>query len=330
MEETIAKPASSTPIIDIHAHLKVPGDVFKGILALDARPSNERGVSDPDMAAILSNADARLKDMDRLGIDISALTPAPPRGFYELDPEKGLAVARLVNDYAVEFIARSPDRLVSLGIIPLQDVELSVSELNRAVTELGLKGVRINTNINRKELDDPIFEPFWAAAEELGALVFLHPQYFTDPARLGDFNMGNMVGQPLETTLALTHIILGGVLERHPRVKLIAAHGGGYFPFYTGRFDEAAHVRPDYMPAITKPPSSYLKTIYFDTIIYRPEAVSYLAGLVGVGQIAMGTDRPYDTSLKDPVGLIRSVPDLSEADQDRILGGTAAALLGLA
>ncbi len=326
----MAKPASSTPIIDLHAHLKVPGDVFQGIPEVDTRPSNDRGVSDPDLVPALSNVDARLKDMDRLGIDISALTPAPPRGFYGLDPEKGLAVARLVNDYAVEFIARSPDRLVSLAIIPLQDVELSVSELNRAVTELGLKGVRINTNINRKELDDPIFEPFWARAEELGTLVFLHPQYFTDPARLGDFNLGNIVGQPLETTLALTHIIIGGVLERHPGIKLIAAHGGGYFPFYTGRFDEAAHMQPDTMPAITQAPSSYLKNIYFDTIIYRPEAVSYLADLVGVGQIVMGTDRPYDSSLKDPVGLVRSVPGLGQADQDRILGGTAAALLGLA
>ncbi|MEE8515156.1 MAG: amidohydrolase family protein [Alphaproteobacteria bacterium] len=326
----MASLASSTPIIDIHAHLKVPGDVFKGLLEIDARPSGERGVSDPGLAAALSNADARIADMDRLGIDISALTPAPPRGFYGLDGESGLAVARLVNDYAAEFITRSPNRLVSLGVLPLQDVDRSVLELNRAVTELGLKGVRINTNINRKELDDPIFEPFWARAEELGTLVFLHPQYFTEPARLGDFNMGNMVGQPLETTLALTHIILGGVLERHPRVKLIAAHGGGYFPFYTGRFDEAQHMRPDYMPAITRPPSSYLKTIYFDTIIYRPEAVSYLADLVGIGQIVMGTDRPYDTSLKDPVGLIRSVTGLCEADQGRILGGTAAALLGLA
>jgi len=278
----MANSGSNTPIIDIHAHLKVPGDVFQGILKLDARPSNDRGVSDPDLVAVLSDADARIADMDRLGIDISALTPAPPRGFYELEPELGLAVARLANDYAAEFITRGSNRLVSLGIVPLQDVGHAVTELKRAVSELGLKGVRINTNINRKELDDPVFEPFWAAAEELGTLVFLHPQYFTDPARLGDFNMSNIVGQPLETTLALSHIIIGGVIERHPGIKLIAAHGGGYFPFYTGRFDEAQHMQPDTMPAITRPPSHYLKNIYFDTIIYRPAAVSYLADLVGV------------------------------------------------
>ncbi len=326
----MAKSNSSIPIIDIHAHLKAPGDIFKGILDVDARPSNERGISDPTLVPALSNADARITDMDRLGIDISALTPAPPRGFYELDPEKGLAVARLVNDFAAEFVAQGSNRLVSLGIVPLQDVGRSITELKRAVTELGLKGVRINTNINRRELDDPLYEPFWAAAEELGTLVFLHPQYFTDPARLGDFNLGNIVGQPLETTLALAHIIIGGVIERHPRIKLIAAHGGGYFPFYTGRFDEAAQMRPDTMPAITQPPSHYLKNIYFDTIIYRPEAVAYLADLVGVERIVMGTDRPYDSSLKDPVGLIRSVPGLDEADQRQILGGTAAELLGLA
>ena len=325
----MAKLGSSIPIIDIHAHLKIPGEIFKGILEADARPSNDRGVSDPALVAALSDADARINDMDRLGIDISALTPAPPRGFYELEPELGLAVARLANDFAAEFITQGSNRLLSLGIIPLQDVDRSVTELKRAVTELGLKGVRINTNINRRELDDPLFEPFWAAAEELGTLVFLHPQYFTDPARLGDFNMGNIVGQPLETTLALAHIIIGGVIERHPRIKLIAAHGGGYFPFYTGRFDEAQHMRPDTMPAITQPPSSYLKNIYFDTIIYRPEAVSYLADLVGVERLVMGTDRPYDSGLKDPVGLIRSVPGLGEGDQAQILGGTAAELLGI-
>ncbi len=326
----MAKLGSSIPIIDIHAHLKIPGEIFKGILEADARPSNDRGVSDPALVAALSDADARINDMDRLGIDISALTPAPPRGFYELEPELGLAVARLANDFAAEFITQGSNRLLSLGIIPLQDVDRSVTELKRAVTELGLKGVRINTNINRRELDDPLFEPFWAAAEELGTLVFLHPQYFTDPSRLVDLNMGNIVGKPLETTLALAHIIIGGVIERHPRIKLIAAHGGGYLPFYTGRFDEAAQMRPDTMPAITQAPSHYLKNIYFDTIIYRPEAISYLADLVGVERIVMGTDRPYDSSLKDPVGLIRSVPGFGEADQRAVLGGTAAELLGLA
>jgi aminocarboxymuconate-semialdehyde decarboxylase len=267
--------------------------------------------------------------MDAQGIDMAVLTPAPPRGIYRETEDKAAAIANAVNDFAAGVAAQFPDRLVTFGIIPMQHAAASVAVMQRGVKELGLKGFRIATNIAGLELDNPGFEDIYAAAEELDAMIYTHPQGFTQPDRLADFNMANVVGNPLDSTLSVSHLIFGGVLERHPRLKVFISHGGGYFPFYLGRFDHAFEARAECRTHISKPPREYMKRLYFDTVVFKPEMVAYLAQSVGVEKIMMGTDRPYDMGENEPIALVDAVPGLSDADRAAIKGGNAAALFGI-
>jgi aminocarboxymuconate-semialdehyde decarboxylase len=195
--------------------------------------------------------------------------------------------------------------------------------------ELGHKGLRVSTNNARAEVGERRFDPFSARAEREGALNMLHPQGFTEPDRLDDYFMTHAVGQPLETTLALSQMIFGGVFERFPQLKLCAAHGGGYFPFYLGRFEQSYRERKECRQHISKSPAEFVRQIWFDTVVFRPDAIGYLAGVVGADRIVMGTDSPYDMGEKDPVGLVKAVPNLPDAAKAAILGGNAAALLGI-
>jgi len=331
---------AKTPVIDIHGHINLAKP--KALLAERLPPKPEKpdsskagvhktggGITDKSRGKILSDVDARLKDMDGMGVDIMALTPSPPGGFYKLDEELAGEIARSVNDETAKVARDHPDRFVALGNVPLQHVDLSVRELERAMSELGHKGMRLGTNLAGVELGDRRFDPFWAAAEKLGAVIFLHPQGFTQPERLQDYFMTNVVGQPLETTLALSQMIFGGVFERFPGLKLCAAHGGGFLPFYLGRFEQAYRERAECRVHISKPPEYYVKKILFDTVLFRPDQIAFLVNLVGHDKVMMGTDSPYDMGENHPFKLIENVPSLSATQKTDILGGNAARLLGL-
>lgn len=321
----------AAPIIDIHAHLSpaAPEELIAPhrTVAKSTRPGG--GLSDKSKAVVLSDMAARIADMDELGIDMTALTPGPDGNFYKEPGAAGLAIARVINDYVAELVARHPDRLIGLGVLPMQDAARSVAEMERGVRELDLRGFRLATNINGMELDDPSLEDVYSAAEELDTLLFTHPGGFTQPDRLGDFHLNNVIGNPLDSTLTVTRLIFGGVLERHPRLKVFISHGGGYFPFYFGRFDHAWEEREDCRRNISRPPSEYLPQLYFDTVVFKPEIIAFLTQTVGVAHVMMGTDRPYDMGENDPVGLVGRVPGLSDADRNAILGGNAATLLKL-
>ena len=178
-------------------------------------------------------------------------------------------------------------------------------------------------------MSDPSFAAFWAKAEALGAVVFIHPNSFTQPQRFGGYYFSNVIGNPLDTTMALHWLIFDGVLERHPNLKIIAVHGGGFLPAYSGRIDHAWGARSDAHGDLPHPPSTYLKKIYFDTIVFTPHQLEALVNLFGVGQILLGTDYPYDMAEYDPLGHIASVSSLSEADRAAIAGGNAKRLFGL-
>lgn len=321
--------------IDIHGHLNVPG--ARGLLAApDAGGGGAKkghvtpgGISDPARTPILHDMAARLADMDAIGVDVMALSPTPQPGYYKADRALSQSVSALQNDYVARVVGDNRGRFVGLGIVQLQHVADSVAELERAVTQLGLKGVFVAAHVAEYELGDARFDPFWAAAEDLGALIFLHPMGFTEPKRLEPYFMTNVVGQPLETTLALAQMIFGGVFERFPRLKVLAVHGGGFLPFYLGRFEQAYRERKECRVHIQRPPKDYVKQIYFDTVVFEPEAIAYLVALLGVDHVLMGSDRPFDMGDNDPVGLVRRVPGLSPDDQAKILGGNAQALLGL-
>lgn len=327
----MAHASSKPPVIDIHGHI----NIGKGRAIMEAKhPAKPRkggasGLTDKSRAPILVDVDARIADMDGMGVDMMLLTPSPPNGFYRASEDVADEVARATNDEVARIARDHADRFMACGNVALQHVEQAGAELARGMQELGLKGMRISTNIARAELGDRRFDPFWARAEREGALIMLHPQGFTEPDRLEDYFMTNAVGQPLETTLALSQMIFGGVFERFPKLKLCAAHGGGYFPFYLGRFEQAYRERKECRQHISKSPAEFVRHIWFDTVVFRPDAIGYLAGVVGADRIVMGTDSPYDMGEKDPVGLVKSVPNLPDTAKAAILGGNAATLLGV-
>ncbi len=284
-----------------------------------------------DRAPKLSTIATRLKDMDRMGIDIQAVSPAPNQCSYWAEPGFGLEISRMVNDRLAEIVATWPDRFVGLGTVPLQNVDMAVAELERCVKKLGLRGVEINPNVNGMDLTDPKLnlDKFFAKVQELGVVIFMHPLGFTQGERFMDHYFNNVIGNPLETTTAVSHLIFDGVMERHPKLKIVLPHAGGYLAHYWARMDHAHRARPDCHTVIKKAPSSYLKKFYFDTITFDRDMLRHLIDKWGEDHVLLGTDYPYDMGEVDPVGLIDSVARLSRADKDRIMGGNAAKLLGI-
>ena len=282
-----------------------------------------------DRGPKLSTIELRLKDMDRMGIDIQAVSPAPQQTYYWAEPGLGLEVSRMINDRLAEIVAQWPDRFVGLGTVPLQNVELAVTELERCVKQLGLRGVEINPNVNGKELTEPSLslDRFFAKARELDIVIFMHPTGFTQGERLMDHYFNNLIGNPLDTTVGTSHLIFGGMMERHPGLKIVLPHAGGYLGHYWARMDHGWRARPDCRTIIKKAPTSYLKKFYFDTITFDPEMLRNLIDKFGPQQVLLGTDYPFDMGEEDPVGLINSVPRLSAADKQKIMGETAARLL---
>ena len=282
-----------------------------------------------DRGPKLTSIELRLKDMDRMGIDIQAVSPAPQQTYYWAEPGLGIEVSRTINNRLAEIVATWPDRFVGLGTVPLQNVELAVTELERCVRQLGLRGVEINPNVAGRELTDPSLnlDRFFAKARELDIVIFMHPTGFTQGERLMDHYFNNLIGNPLDTTVGTSHLIFGGVMERHPGLKIVLPHAGGFLGHYWARMDHGWRARPDCRTIIKKPPTSYLKKFYFDTIAFDPEMLRNLIDKYGPQQVLLGTDYPFDMGEEDPVGLINSVPRLSAADKQKIMGETAARLL---
>jgi aminocarboxymuconate-semialdehyde decarboxylase len=276
----------------------------------------------------LTRVEARLASMDAAGIDVQAVSPVPTQYHYWAEREVAEKIVAAINDRIAAICASRPERLVGLGSVALQFPELAADQLEHAMRELHLKGVIISTAVGGAELADPRFEVFWTRAEALGAVVFIHPMGCSLGARLTPYYLSNVIGNPAETTVALAHLIFSGMFDCHPKLKVVAAHGGGYFPFYTARFDHGWRVRPE-AHTCASAPSSYLKKIWFDSLVYEPGQLEYLIRRAGAGNVVLGTDFPFDMGMDDPVGLLNSVAGLSDDDRVLIRGGNASRLLGL-
>lgn len=323
-------------IIDIHAHLGIPA--AQELLHPYAAQAPAMGFSCAQTDAVnrdlfsrigrkLNSIDERLVEMDAAGVDIQALSPLPGQTIYAAPPDIAREAARVTNDGIAAAVARHPDRFVGMGVVPLQAPELAIAEMKRCTKQLGLRGIEISSHVGGRELSEPEFRRFFAAAEELGVLVFLHPLGFTHGERLRDHYLNNLLGNPIDSTIAVAHLIFGGILEQIPGLKLCIAHGGGYAATYWGRLDHAWRVRPDCRQHIPKPPSHYLRMLYFDTLVFDKAQLRFLIATHGADHLCLGTDYPFDMSEPDPIGFHAEV---AESERDRILGGTAAGLLGLA
>jgi aminocarboxymuconate-semialdehyde decarboxylase len=282
----------------------------------------------PNALPKLTQLEIRLADMNRMGVDVQVLSPAANQYYYWAEESLARDIVRVTNEHIASLCSRFPQRLEGLGTVALQHPHLAVEQLRHAVETLGLRGVEISTAVEGMELADARFEPFWAEAARLGCVVFIHPHGTWAADRLGHWYLSNVIGQPLETTVALSHLIFGGVLDRHPALRLLAAHGGGFLPFYLGRFEHAWRVRPE-SRTMRESPRAYLKRIWFDTVVYEPLALRNLIEEVGVSQLVVGTDYPYDMGSWDVAGLLSAVPGLDHAGRADIAAGNARRLLGL-
>jgi predicted TIM-barrel fold metal-dependent hydrolase len=334
-----AGPAAAGPAVDVHAHLAIPA--VEALIAgepghaeqqrIDAVTAGDASVAYNRahfgrLVSRLTDLDTRLAAMDKAGVDMQAVAPVPQSHAWA---GRALAerIVAVTNEAVAEFCARRPGRLLPVGTVALQHPDLAAEQLRHAVTGLGMRGVQISTAAAPgMELDDPRLAGFWAAAEELGSAVLIHPWGCTLGSRLNAYYLFNTVGNPAETALALSRIIFSGLLERHPGLKIWSAHGGGYLPSYIVRADHAWSVRED-ARTTARPPSELLRRTFTDSLVYTPQQLRHLVAVMGPGQVTLGSDYPFDMGVEDPVGRLAAA-GLDDAAVAAIRGGNAARLLG--
>jgi aminocarboxymuconate-semialdehyde decarboxylase len=268
----------------------------------------------------------RLADMDAAGIDAQLVCNTPQTFLYNQDPALTAVLAGLQNDAIAKAVAANPKRLIGLATLPMQAPALAGDELRRAVRGLGLKGAQIGSNVNGRNLDDPTFEPLWAAANELRAFIMVHPTQVAGAERLGSYYLVNLIGNPLDTTIAAACLVFGRVIERYPGIKFLMVHGGGFVPYQAGRFGHGWRVRPEPQAALKAPPDISLDRLFFDTILHSRPALEFLVSSAGASRVLLGSDYPYDMGTPECVRQVRAL-SLAEADKATILGGAAQALL---
>lgn len=328
------------PVVDIHCHrecgpaAKLMRDAARaaGKVALGHGNVTTRAVNERQLAEIrpkMDLLDVRIADMDRMGVDLQAVAVAVYQFYYWADAELGAKVARIVNEELVEATSVRPDRFLPLGTVPLQDTDAAVQELRYLVTELGMRGIEIGTHVEGEEISAERLAPFWAEVERLGAVVVLHTQGHTHPQRLQGNNFVNIIGHAFEATLATAHLIFDGVVHRHPDLKIVVVHGGGYLPAYPGRIDHGWRARADVREGVPELPSGYLRKFFFDTMVFEPDQLRFLVDRYGADHVLLGTDYPYDMGDDDPLALLGATEGLDQHQIDLISGGNAARLLGL-
>ncbi len=270
-----------------------------------------------------------IERLDATGVDLMAVSPAPFLFFYNLEPQVGLTACRIQNDAIAAAVAAHPSRLAGLGVVPLQDAALAVQELERIVRDLGMPGVEIGCSIAGAYPGEARFRPFWHAAQELGAFVLVHPEVPYGADALKDYYLINLLGNPADTTRSAADVVFGGVLEDCPGLRICFVHGGGAVPYIRGRLEHGYHVRPEPKARVQRPPSAYLKQLYFDTITHWGPALEFLVRTVGPEHVLLGSDYPFDMGPADPVGFVRQQAGIDATAKQMILGGNAASLLKL-
>ena len=305
-------------VIDVHAHCVIP----EAYALLGLKVDDHRG---PGIGEV---GQRRISEMDAQGIDMEALSINP--AWYRTERDVVEKVIKIQNEALAGFCAKYPERFVAFASVALQFPDLAVQQLEEGVKRLDLRGAAVGASVAGDEFSDPKFHPFWAKAEQLGVLIFIHPQSTPDLAnRLrGNGWLANTIGNPLDTTIALSHLIFEGTLDRFPGLKICSAHGGGFLPSYAARSDNSLRVAPDMDTGIKlkKRPTEYLKTMYYDTLVFTSEALRHLAAEVGVSQLVVGTDHPIPWQDKS-VDHILKAPGFSDKDRRAMLGETAAKLL---
>lgn len=325
-------------VVDVHNHFTPPefleqarrGTAFDGVVTEQVGGAewlvHRQGFRYP-VPVTFYDVEARLAAMDEGGIDTAVISPNVQLYFYWADAAGAADFCRFSNDSMARFVASSGGRLQGTAQLPMQDADLAVRELDRAVNELGLVGAEIGPEIEGTPLDDPAVAPVLQAAQRLGVPLILHPYYVGPRPGLGDFYLTNLVGNPLSTTICAARLILSGTLDRLTTLELVLMHGGGFLPYQVGRLDHGWRVRPE-AKAPRQAPSEYLTRFTYDTITHRPQALRYLLDVVGAERVAYGTDFPFDMaggSFADQTGDA----GLNDEERQSVANGNARKLFGL-
>jgi aminocarboxymuconate-semialdehyde decarboxylase len=330
---------------DLHSHV-VPRTIIEAMLKepdrFDAKGQAGNGVKTVErdgmpffenngrLSAIdteLYDVDAKLEAMDRMRIDVSALSVAPPTYFYYLPPDDGLYASRLSNDGIAQMVAKSPSRLRGMATLPMQDPDAAISELERCVKEYGFKAVELGTSIEREQLSLPKFRKVLKAIEQLNCFIFVHPYQCTAKGGMEGFELFNTVGFPLDEVIMVAHLMFSGALDDLNKLNILIAHGGGFSPYQIGRFQCAFDNRPSVRINTQTPPRELLKRFYFDALTHDPDSLRLLIELVGADHVAIGSDNPFDMGYSDPLAELDKVRFLTPFERDCICCNTAQSLL---
>jgi aminocarboxymuconate-semialdehyde decarboxylase len=328
----------ATPTIDVHAHILTEETIR--LLQSEAPKVAPKLTEVDDQFGTLDVAgnvyrhfprggwdlERRLQDMAAAKVDLQVLSVCPQTFLYAQPPALAATFARIQNEQLAKLAKARPDRFLAIATVPMQAPKLAADELRHAMRVLGLRGMQIGSNIAGKNLDDPELEPVWAAAGELGAFILLHPINVAGADRLKSYYLGNLIGNPLDTTIAAACLVFSGVLERHPALKICLAHGGGFVPYQAGRFLHGWHVRKEPKSKLPKPPTDSLRRFFFDTIVHSKEVLEFLVGNAGANRVLLGSDYPFDMGMPDGVLQVRGLA-IPAVDQAAILGSRAQALL---
>jgi aminocarboxymuconate-semialdehyde decarboxylase len=325
--------------IDIHSHV-IPARMIDGIAKMpqafaariEGEPGAQRVIHEQGYAypllAEFHDVEAKLESMDRKGIDVSVVSPAPPMFYYWADVDVALRAARLVNDGIADMVHAKPGRLRGMATIPLQHPDAAIAEMERVVREHGFKAVEIGTSVEGEQLAEARFRPILRRAQDLGVFVFAHPYYVGAKRGLENYYLTNLIGNPLDTTIMLANLMFSGALDELPGLKIVLAHGGGFTPYQIGRLVHGHLVRAETHAKSRTSPKALLSRLYFDSLVFDPAALRYLVDLVGADHVCIGTDAPFDMADDAPLSTIAAMPRLTSVEQHDICCGTALRLLG--
>ncbi len=318
--------------VDFHAHAQSP----KAAELIAQAPNNPGGEPNPHnehlqrtrYSAAFTDLNVRLQTMDRQRIDMQVVSPAPNYAYWA-DQDFSERIAQASNEHVAEISATNPNRFVGLGHVSLQFPELAAQQVSTILDSLHLKGIEIGTRAEDMDLDDPRLDALWGAAQARQAPIFIHPAGTTLGKRVAKYYLTNVIGNPLDTTIALTNLIFAGVLERFPNLRIVAAHGGGYLLSYFARSVHGYEVRPE-LRTIPHSPVHYVRRVWVDNLVYQPEYLAHIINVIGPSQVVLGTDYPFDMGQETPVDLVEAVSGLSASDVAAIKRENALRLLAMA
>ncbi len=325
--------------IDVHSHV-IPAEMLRAIernparyqMRLEEKDGKRRIVREgghtfPVFEEFYDPA-VKVAGMDRKGLDVSFISPAPMVFFYWLDADTALESSRIINDGIANMVAARPDRLRGMGTIPMQHPDAAVAELERVVKDHGFRAVELGTSVEAEQLAEPRFRPVLRRAQELKVFIFMHPYSFDATCGLEKYYLRNLIGNPLQTTIMVANLMLSGALDDLKKLKICLAHGGGFVPYQIGRFAHGHKVRKDSSAATKSSPYKFLRRFYYDALIHDTRALRYLIDLVGADRVTIGTDAPFDMGEEAPLAMISKVKGIKAAELEQIFSRTAMDLLG--